>query len=360
MKLFSLLLVLIFLGCQSAPKNSYTFGRLHKKDHQKIKLRGGNTNGPKLDFVKSELDYPVELSKFKTKKEKDKFAILKQVGDYKVSFEFLETMGFSKDYKLDSPYFSWATEYVFPITSKENFISLQHILVMSIMKKGKLADSYVVKHWRQDWTYQKRKTFEFTGDKKWKVVNLPKKDVKGAWTQEVFQVDDSPRYASYGKWEHRGDHSVWTSALTKRPLPRREYSVRSDYDLLQGYNKVVIKSDGWFHEQLNEKVVLDKKTMKPSKILAKEVGINRYRKIENHDFSKGKEYWKATAGYWAEVRNKWGQTFKNQKEVELKTELYGKKLYKTHFEYAGKLSKGEETELSAQKHAEQTIDQFLK
>ena len=71
------------------------------------------------------------------KKDLDRSAILAMVGTYKASFEFLETYGFDKGYKLDRPYQSWGTEFVFPIEKKEDFISLQHIMVMYFQHKGK-------------------------------------------------------------------------------------------------------------------------------------------------------------------------------------------------------------------------------
>ena len=42
-----------------------------------------------------------------------------------------------------------------------------------------------------------------------------------------------------------------------RPLPRRESSVRDDYDVLIGHNRHTIVPSGWVHEEENYKVVLD-------------------------------------------------------------------------------------------------------
>ena len=41
------------------------------------------------------------------KKSKDRLAILSMVGEYRVSFEFIETFGSKNNYKLDNPYQSW-------------------------------------------------------------------------------------------------------------------------------------------------------------------------------------------------------------------------------------------------------------
>jgi len=41
-------------------------------------------------------------------------------------------------------------------------------------------------------------------------------------------------------------------------LPRREYSKRSDYNVMMRGNHVEITDEGWLHEQDNEKVIRDK------------------------------------------------------------------------------------------------------
>jgi hypothetical protein len=82
-------------------------------------------------------------------------------------------------------------------------------------------------------------------------------DVRGAWTQAVSQVDDSPRYEASGRWEHFANVSTWQSAPTWRPLPRREFSVRKDYEVLIGTNSPHDHPTGWVQEEENLKVVLD-------------------------------------------------------------------------------------------------------
>ena len=50
-----------------------------------------------------------------------------------------------------------------------------------------------MKHWRQDWIYQNTDLYIYDKNDKWFYVSLDKKDVRGQWTQKVYQVD-SPRY----------------------------------------------------------------------------------------------------------------------------------------------------------------------
>ena len=370
MKHTILMLAALMMGCSSlnkgagndsnsaldGKKESYTFGRFHQEN---VKTRGGTTKGPKLNFDQSKSSDFKNIAKAKSKKEKDKAAILAQTGEFKVTFEFIETIGFKDKNKKDQPYQSWATEYVFPVANTEDFISLQHILVMQFLDdKGKLSDPMVVKHWRQDWTYEKANYLVYKGHQNWKKKSLKPLKVKGLWTQEVYQVDDSPRYAAHGKWKHLNNMSIWRSGLTTRPLPRREFSVRSDYDLLKGYNTVTVIPTGWYHEQENYKVVVDKKSLKPKKNIAKEVGLNTYMRIKDYNFKPGKDYWAKTSDYWEAVRTKWTKLIASNKNVRIKKKNKGVKLYEEHFGYAKKLEKGEKLEVAPKKHAVQTVEAY--
>ena len=49
-----------------------------------------------------------------------------------------------------------------------------------------------------------------------------------------------PIETAFGRWEHFGNVSTWLSSTTWRPLPRREFSVRKDYDVLVGTNRHTI------------------------------------------------------------------------------------------------------------------------
>ena len=167
--------------------------------------------------------------------------------------------------------------------NQENFISLQHILVMFFLEDDKVAGPAVVKHWRQDWTYEPGSYHEYVGNNKWVIKDVPAEEAKGKWLQEVFHVDDSPRYASIGEWVHTDNFSEWSGSVTYRPLPRREFSVRSDYNVLDAVNRHIILPTGWVHEQENLKLNLDQN--KNKEYLAKEIGLNRYDRITEFDFS---------------------------------------------------------------------------
>jgi hypothetical protein len=51
--------------------------------------------------------------------EKDRKVILAMTGEYRVVFEFIETVVFKNNYEIARPYQSWGTEYVFTIADKK-------------------------------------------------------------------------------------------------------------------------------------------------------------------------------------------------------------------------------------------------
>tara|TARA_Y100000816_G_C26077460_1_gene567355 strand:- start:545 stop:1657 length:1113 start_codon:yes stop_codon:yes gene_type:complete len=287
--------------------------------------RGGITRGKPvmLDTNPSKYFKKLQNNKFLKKKEKDRLAILSMTGEYKVSFEFNEMFGSSPNYKLDVPYKSWGTEVVLVVEDKENFISLQHIMVMYMQdKKGEIMGPFVQKHWRQDWHYEDSEIINYSGNRIWKKTKP--NNVKGSWSQIVFQVDDTPRYESYGKWLHNRGASRWISNDTSRPLPRREFSVREDYDFLLGVNKIMIMPWGWSMEEINEKI------RKKDIFIGSEYGVARYQKIKDYKFEPAYKYWKETNLYWKEVRKFWN-TIVEEKEIFCLNKLVNSKPTYIHF-----------------------------
>ncbi|MEM0914608.1 MAG: DUF6607 family protein [Planctomycetota bacterium] len=242
-------------------------------------------------------------SKTKTAFDKDREAILAQAGDFRVKFQFQETVGIDPEYQVKDPYTAGATEFVELVEDRGDRIILQHVLVMSDPEDPE-AEPRVVKHWRQDWVYQDTEMLEYRGNRLFEKVTMSPDEVEGTWTQAVYQVDDSPRYESIGKWTHVGDRSSWESAETWRPLPRREHSKRDDYQVLVAKNRHTITPSGWVHEQDNYKLVLDDDGQ-PERVIAHESGLNVYDQVDDVDFSAGRAYWDDTAVYWSDVREMW-------------------------------------------------------
>lgn len=229
----------------------------------------------------------------------DRAAILAMVGDYKVTFDFTETVSFNADYALKDKKVSGAHEVVRVIADEPGFISLQHILVV-----GHGDALFPVKHWRQDWQYEPAEVLSYKGGNAWAQEDVALADRAGAWSQTVYQVDDSPRYSGVGTWRHDGGAAVWEAAPSWRPLPRRDATTRDDYHVIEAVNRHAITPNGWVHEQDNGKIVLSGGS---PELLVHEVGINTYVKNSDYAVHIATDYWAKTQEFWAEVRRLWDE-----------------------------------------------------
>ncbi|MGM0632507.1 MAG: DUF6607 family protein [Pseudomonadota bacterium] len=307
-----------------------------------MSTRGGTTEGPDLETV---TDTTAAFSRLRedslSKFERDRRAILAMAGTYRVSFDFLEIVGYAPDFRPARPYQSWGTEHVYVVEDDAERISLQHILIMSVVgEDGELLGPFVTKHWRQDWVYEDAEVHTFRGYATWAGTGRDEASREGMWSQTVWQVDDSPRYAGWGEWQHSPERSWWESGETWRPLPRREFSVRDDYDALIGTNTHIVLPTGWVHEQHNVKAVL----AGPGEIdrrLAREIGVARYERVRELDTEPGDEYWSATAAFWGEVREYWERAMAEDERIRLRPEVYGQQLFMPLFSRAQAIADGE-------------------
>ena len=230
-----------------------------------LRPRGGTTTGADVTLAASPSESWKALQKpYQSKFEKDRAAILAMAGEYRASFDFIETLGFYEDHKPTRPYQSWGTEYIFVVEDRRDFISLQHVLVMMMKTpEGGVTEPYVVKHWRQDWTYEDSSINRYVGNRTWRSEEVPKKQRQGNWSQAVFQVDDSPRYESMGRWVHAKGFSSWMSQETWRPLPRREFSVR-DMMSLSGPIATLLRSTVGVRKRTTSRWLLESPEIVPT------------------------------------------------------------------------------------------------
>src|SRR5262249_16428188 len=126
----------------------------------------------------------------------DRAAILAMTGTYKVTFDTRETVSFTPGYTLLPPKLSGGTDVVFGIEDTPTRMSLQHVLVGRDKTTGK---EFHVKHWRQDWVYEPTTVLEYRGPSSWTPTPVNAEQRAGAWSQTVWQVDDSPRYGGVGR-----------------------------------------------------------------------------------------------------------------------------------------------------------------
>ncbi|HYD82840.1 MAG TPA: DUF6607 family protein [Opitutus sp.] len=322
--------------------------------------RGGTSRGAPVTLAPPQtLPHPA-IAAATSAFERDRAAILALAGDYRVSFHFMETLGLTTDHAPKSPYHSWATEHVRVVTDTGRFISLQHTLVMFMKKDdGTASDPMVMKHWRQDWTYEDTDLHTYVGDRTWARRRLSPADAAGTWAQAVFQVDDSPRYEAFGRWEHRGNLSLWTGSREFRPLPRREHTVRKDYSIMEGSHRIILSPTGWLHEQHNWKRVANDPASEP-RYLAQELGLDRYERISSPSLAAADASFEKTEPYWSIVRRVWSEIFATRDRFTLRTDVHGKRLFEEHFAYAEKLASGEPFDAAdAERHARETIASFL-
>ncbi|SEP32905.1 DUF6607 family protein [Nitrosovibrio sp. Nv6] len=236
----------------------------------------------------------------------DRRAILSMLGEYQVEFRFDETVVLKPGYERKQPKRSIGFEAVVLVEDTGKKISLQHILVMG---------DNVTKHWRQDWIYEMPRHWTYVGNQRFEQRERDAAAIPGTWTQLVYEVNDAPRYSGSGKWNHRYGIPTWTSERSWRPLPRREYTKRADYQLINSENRHTIAPQGWTHEQDNTKVMRaeDGKDV----VLVREFGFNEYRRIGGYDFGPAQAYWKSTSEFWAAARARWNNEFATHGSVTL-------------------------------------------
>lgn len=321
----------------------YTFS-WQLQDDAKLVPRGGTTRGSAVRLATTPSAAWLALQEPGVDRfERDRRAILAMAGSYRTTFDFLETVGFTPGYEPVAPYQSWATEHVEVIEDRGDFISLQHLLVMSFVDEaGKVQGPFVTKHWRQDWRFEDRDLHTYRGRDVWERKRVTETASLGRWSQAVFQVDDSPRYEALGEWVHEAGYSVWTSESTWRPLPRREFSVRDDYDVLAGINRHTILPTGWVQEEDNLKVALPRPDTPAggARHLARELGVNRYERLAEFDASAGERYWRNTAAFWSVVRAQWLDLTARRDRIEIAGEQSGEPLWAHMLGYAQRLDEG--------------------
>lgn len=230
--------------------------------------------------------------------EQDRQSILAMAGDYRVRFEFDETTPFLEGYEPREPTRSGGHEIVRVIADTGTFISLQHTLVAE--HGGQLM---IIKHWRQDWTYQPETVLTYSGPDTWTLTPVAEADRAGAWSQTVWQTDDSPRYGGVGRWDYSNGVASW-EARTWRPLARRDATRNPPYDRYDAMNRHVITPAGWVREQDNFKV---RQGANGLETVVHEFGVNTYTRFDDYNVAAGDAYWTATADYWAVVRRRWDE-----------------------------------------------------
>ena len=262
------------------------------------------------------------------KKTQDRNAIKKMCGCFEVEFNFAETFKYSSDstYVPSKNYRSAGLEWAQLVSDEKNKISIQHILLV-----GPASSPYVMKHWKQDWIFENQEFYIYNGNNSWNYKTKSKGKVKNQWTQKVYQVDDSPRYEGSATWVHVDGKSYWEN-ITDAPLPRREYSKRSDYNITERGNRQEITNNGWIHDQDNSKIIRLKD--KNDILIAKEKGFNSYKKVDDRRCKAAADWWIQNYSKWKTVRDKWTEIYSRKTDLKLHSLVDSKPLYSYLFDDA--------------------------
>ncbi|MBL0967824.1 MAG: hypothetical protein IBJ02_01735 [Brevundimonas sp.] len=235
--------------------------------------------------------------------ERDRQSILAQAGTMRVRFDMRENVSFRAGYEPLEEKLSAGNEIVRVVYDDGERISLQHILVMS----DDAGNHMVIKHWRQDWVYQPETVLTYAGPNHWTLTPVSPEQRRGAWSQTVWQTDDSPRYGGVGRWDYTHGIAEWTSNATWRPLARRDAVRNPIYDRYLGTNRHALTPAGWVHIQDNMKMGPAEGDAAELTAIVQEDVINTYRHVDNYDPAPGDAYWAATKDYWAGVRAAWDE-----------------------------------------------------
>jgi len=232
--------------------------------------------------------------------EADRPSILAMAGNYRVRFDMRETTSWRSDYTPIAASTSGGHEVVRVIEDTGRFISLQHMLVA---EHG--GQVHVIKHWRQDWTYEPETVLMYAGQGRWNREAVPAAQRRGAWSQTVWQVDDSPRYGGVGRWVNNAGVRRWESNPGLRPLARRDATRSPRYDRYLAVNRHASTPDGgWIHWQDNQKLGLVDGQIVP---FVQESLLNTYTPFSDYNVAAADTYWAGSREYWAAVRAEWSR-----------------------------------------------------
>ncbi len=264
--------------------------------------------------VNVQAQHSTEMTDPDSKLEQDRAAIKNMQGCYNVAFNFAETFSYSDDslYMPSETKHLGALEWVELLEDEADRVSLQHLLIV-----GGQEGQQVIKHWRQEWLFENTNAYHFNHDSRWNYVSLIPEQVKGQWTQRVTEVNDSPRYEGSATWVHVDSKSSWENT-TDAPLPRREYTVRNDYNVTVRTNHITVHPDHWIHDQDNDKVIREDGV--PDVLLAQEKGHNVYTKVDDQKCTIAQDWWAENHEEWDKVRAEWDDRLALGEDLDLSEE----------------------------------------
>ncbi len=255
---------------------------------------------------------PIAAEAAATGFEQDRAEILAMAGNYKVRFDMQESTRWDPAYTPIAAKTSGGHEVVRVIEDSGRKIVLQHMLVI---EDG--GETHIIKHWRHDWEYEPARLLVYSDRNTWAWEDVPEPMRSGRWSQTVWQVDDSPRYGSWGRFDTQAGVRRWRSGWTWRPLARRDAVRNPAYDRYYAINRHQNGPDGWVHWQDNTKMGLKDGRLVP---IVQEYVLNTYTKFDGYDVKAADDYWAATKDYWAAVRATWDNVAREKNGIAIQEE----------------------------------------
>ena len=249
-------------------------------------------------------------------KEKDIESIKNLCGCFEVDFKYKETFSHKKNYIVNDAYETSALEWVSYEPQIDGTIKLQHILIID--------SSMIIKHWREDWLYENNDIYQYDKNYKWKKTTLSPEKTKGTRTHKVYEVDDRPQYDGVATFAYFDGNTLWQSTVDA-PLPRREYSKRTDYNVMNRGNRLYINSNGFMHEQDNKKIKRSDNVA--DTLIAEEKGYNIYKKIDENKCKSGIDWWQKNKIFWLDVRTVWNELLPSLPSLAIEHTVEDKKLH---------------------------------
>jgi len=277
----------------------------------------------------------------------DQQAIQKLCGCFAVTFNYAETFTTDTTKTMASHLMDTnaVLEYEFPLEQSPEKVVIQHILIV--------PGGPMIKHWREEWAYEQTTLWKYDQNKEWVKTTLSPDEVKGKWTQSIWEVSDAPRYQGISEWVNTNNELFWLNT-TDAPLPRREYTIRNDYNVLNRTNRIIVSDKGYMHEQDNKKII--RRAGQPDSILTYEKGYNNYVRMPDSKCEGAQAFWtKEKAEFWADVRAVWSEKMDKANRIKVKDEIDNQRLHEALGDLEDKKLNGDKRK----KAIERVMDKFI-
>jgi len=234
-------------------------------------------------------------------------AIESMTGCYLIDYSYSETESLMPGYTRDGRVYDVnqdksVKEWIYAEEISPNHVRLQHILFATHLN-GELMAGSELRHQAEDWEFNGKFLYDFTGPSNWAVKDLSA--TPGLWTRKITNLDDGLRYQCAASWNLSGAYPEW-SCDNYSPIPGRETRDmgRKDYNTLQRSTRIVAYQNSWLERQANVKTIDQNGARTP---LAKELGKNWYVRLPDSECAAAKTFVETRQAFWTLLRETWDE-----------------------------------------------------